>query len=180
MVRGIIQAHDGTISVYSEPGQGSTFTVFFPLLARKTPVQAMESVPKAIPNGSERIMLVDDEQDILHVLSELLRLHGYTVATFSDSREALHHFRQNRHAYDMVITDMTMPGLTGDILGKKLMFSRPDLPVILCTGFSKGIGRKQSLEEGFAAYLEKPIEVENLLRTVRRVFDVDSERLSGE
>ena len=171
VVQGIVQGHGGFISLYSEQGQGTTVKVFFPLLVEREVVEAQEPEVEEIVDGTERILVVDDEQNILGVFSELLTMHGYTVDTFLDSREALHHFRANPEAYDLVITDMTMPGMTGDILGRKLMTNRPDLPVVLCTGFSKTIGREECLRHGFAAYLAKPVEGRLLLKTLREILD---------
>jgi CheY-like chemotaxis protein/signal transduction histidine kinase len=174
VVHGIVQGHDGHITVYSEPGRGTSFRLFFPLLADQDFVSDVNVELPEISGGSESILLVDDEQDILDVVSELIRLQGYSVTTFADSREALHHFRNNPFKFDLVITDMTMPNLSGEFLGKKIMAFRPEIPVILCTGFSKTIGSKQCLEDGFAAYLTKPLEAQNLLRTIREILDASS------
>ena len=174
VVNGIVQGHNGYITVYSEPGHGTTFKLFFPLLARPDVSERVEMKPQEVTDGNERVLVVDDEQNILDVFSELLRMHGYIVTTFLDSREALRNFREDPQAYDLVITDMTMPGLTGDILGKKIMAVRPEMPVILCTGFSKTINREQCLRDGFAAYLTKPVEARHLLLTLREVLDAPS------
>lgn len=139
----------------------------------KQPLQVPLVVKESqeVSDGNEHILVVDDEQNILNVFSELLRMQGYIVTTFLDSREALDNFLEDPQAYDLVITDMTMPGLTGDILGKKIMAVRPELPVILCTGFSKTINREQCLHYGFAAYLTKPVEAHHLFLTLREVLD---------
>lgn len=174
VVQGIVQDHAGHISVSSEPDCGTSFKLFFPLLADQNFIPDVEEEAAAIPGGSEQILLVDDEQDILNACSALIRLHGYSVTTFLDSREALTAFRRDPLHYDMVITDMTMPNLSGEDLGKKIMSIRPEMPVIICTGFSKIIGSEQSVEEGFAAYLTKPIEAKKLLLTIREILDASS------
>lgn len=176
VVQGIVQGHDGHIAVSSDPGCGTSFRLFFPLLAGQDLIPAAEVETVVIPRGNERVLLVDDEQDILDALSGLIRLHGYSVTTFRDSREALTHFRRDPSQYDLVITDMTMPNLSGKYLGKKIMAIRPEIPVILCTGYSKVMGSTQSLQEGFAAYLAKPVEAETLLLTIRETLDAAAGR----
>jgi len=171
VVHGIIQSHEGNISVCSEPGQGTVFNLYFPLLADPLlPTEKTEPVQE-FPRGRERLMLVDDETEILSVCSELLETYGYETTIFSNSLDALHHFKENPAAYDLVLTDMTMPKLSGDVLGQKIMEIKPDVPVVVCTGFSKGMGHGDSLNAGFAAYLTKPVEAGELLFTVRRVLD---------
>jgi signal transduction histidine kinase/CheY-like chemotaxis protein/HPt (histidine-containing phosphotransfer) domain-containing protein len=176
VVHGIVQAHDGHISLYSEPGCGTTFRLYFPLLANQNFIPDGDSERDEIPGGSEHILLVDDEPVILNAVSELISLQGYSVTSFTDSYEALRHFRQNPSGFDLVITDMTMPNLSGEFLGKKIMAIRPELPVILCTGFSKTMGRKKCLEMGFAAYFTKPLEANNLLQKIREILDAPLER----
>lgn len=172
VVHGIVQGHAGHITVTSEPGRGTKFSLFFPLLAEQLFVADIPAELPEIRGGNENILLVDDEQEILDAVSELIRLQGYSVTAFIDSRAALQYFRKNPDTFDLVITDMTMPNLSGEFLGKKVMFSRPDLPVILCTGFSKTMGSKKCIEDGFAAYLPKPLEAQKLLKTIRDILDV--------
>lgn len=171
VVHGIVQDHDGHISLDSEPGKGTSFRIFFPLLPGEEviPRSALEEVK--VSGGDETILLVDDEQDIIDVVSELLQLQGYTVVSFVDSVKALRHFRKNPMQFNLVITDMTMPNLSGKFLGKKIMAITPDMPVILCTGFSETMGRQQSLDEGFAAYMTKPLDSNGFLSTIREILD---------
>ena len=172
VVQGIVQGHNGRISVVSEPGRGTTFTVLFPRLEERageeksTPVDSGQDL-----DGRERVLIVDDETHILEVVSEILTMHGYTVTACASADAALEVFTAAPDEVDLVITDMTMPGMTGAELGRAMLAIRPRLPVILCTGFSRTMGREESLRAGFAAYLEKPVEAEQLLRTVREVLD---------
>lgn len=171
VVHGIVQSHDGHISIYSEPGQGTTFKVFFPLLSDpvSTPLEVLSSAE--LPTGTEKLLFVDDEEDILTVGSELLKSYGYSVTTFNDSLDALAHFKEVPTLYDLVITDMTMPNLSGDLLGKEIMQIRPDIPVIICTGFSKTLNRGEAVNAGFAKYLTKPVEAGELILAIRKVLD---------
>ncbi len=171
VVHGIMRDHDAHICVDSEIGQGSTFKLCFPLLQKQDMLPERMDERIEIPGGSEHILLVDDEQDILDALSGLISLQGYTVTSFSDSCDALEAFRDTPLSFDIVVTDMTMPHLSGESLGKEIMSIRPDIPVILCTGYSKTMGRKKCLEEGFAAFLNKPLEARVLFRTIRESLD---------
>lgn len=172
VVQGIVQSHEGYIVVSSQPGQGTCFSLFFPILYQQEAVVVEYAPePQLVAGGNESILVVDDEQDILSVLSQLLSLNGYQVTTFLDSSEALRHFQENPSRYDLVITDMTMPNLSGEELGREILALRPEIPLILCTGYSKTIDSKRSLECGFAGYLLKPVEAQKLLKTIRDTLD---------
>ena len=177
VVHGIVQSHDGHINVYSEPGQGTTFRLYFPLLSDPELSAESEHIDQDFPRGSERLMLVDDEEEILLVCSEMLHSFGYETKTFSSSEVALQHFEENPERYDLVLTDMTMPHLTGDAFGQKVMALNPNVPVVICTGFSDRLDYKDSLDLGFAAYLTKPVEAGELLFAIRKALD-DREQLS--
>ncbi|AGF79744.1 PAS domain S-box [Desulfocapsa sulfexigens DSM 10523] len=176
VVHGIVQGHDGHITVKSAPGKGTTFELLFPLLADQEIITAADVDLPEVHGGTERILLVDDEKWILDVISELLELHGYTVTTFVSSLEALNHFRKDPSQFDIVVTDMNMPNLSGELLGKQILAIRSDIPMILCTGFSKTMNSKQSFDDGFSAYMTKPIESRTLLRTIREILDASNRR----
>ncbi|MDP3481210.1 MAG: response regulator [Desulfoprunum sp.] len=168
VVQGIIKNHGGAINVYSEPGQGTIFHIFLPKLEGET-VHQTKAVE--LPNGgTERILFVDDEAMLTELGQELLESLGYTVTATLDSREALHLFRSDPQAFDLVITDMTMPGLTGKELARELMAVRPDLPIILCTGFSEQINEKQAKESGIRGYIMKPYTINSLNTILRKVL----------
>ena len=132
--RQIIERSNGHITVESEPGKGSTFTVYFPKVAGGPPSDAVSD--ETLPTGAERILFVDDEESLVEVGEEILAELGYEVMSQTSSAEALALLRDDPSRFDVVITDQTMPELTGLELAKEILAIRPDLPVILCTGFS--------------------------------------------
>jgi signal transduction histidine kinase len=169
VVHGIVTSHRGAVTVYSEPNKGSTFTLFFPAIKEAQPIKKNNDTP--IPKGTERILFVDDESTIVELSQRTLEALGYTVFTCSDSIKALEHVRRDPRAIDLVVTDMTMPRMTGDALAREIMGIRPDLPVILCTGFSSRIDENEAIEMGIRAFVSKPILRADLARTIRKVLD---------
>ena len=126
---------------------------------------------EALPTGHERILLVDDEEQIVFMEKAMLERLGYQVTARTSSIEALEAFREQPDKFDLVITDMTMPNMTGDKLAGELMKIRSDIPIILCTGFSEKISREKADTLGIMGFLMKPIAVKDLAQTIREALD---------
>ena len=169
VVHGIVEGCGGTMTVYSEPDQGTTFNLFFPII--ETALEEKSEKYTIIPTGTEHILFVDDEKPICDLARQVLALLGYVVEIRTSSIEALALFKSKPGHFDLVITDMTMPQMTGDALARKLMTIRPDIPVIICTGFSENITQEKATTMGLKAFLMKPLLKEEMAHTIRRVLD---------
>jgi CheY-like chemotaxis protein len=167
---GIVKDLGGDIKVYSELGKGTVFNVYLPLLSRDE--AAKTSIDTAIlPAGTERILVVDDEAPIVRLEQQMLERLGYRVSTRSSSIDALDAFKANPAAYDLVITDMAMPNMTGAQLASHLIAIRPDIPIIICTGFSEKISEDKARQGGVKGFLKKPLIRADLAKMVRQVLD---------
>ncbi len=169
VVHGIIKHHGGVVTATSQIDEGSTFRVYLPIVKGK--VAPRVRIRSEKPTGSERILLVDDEKALQDIGEQMLQHLGYSVVTAADSREALDLFRQSPEAFDLVITDMTMPHMTGEELARQLLTIRPDLPIILCTGFSEKITPENARRLGIRDYLLKPLTIDQLAAKVRCALD---------
>jgi PAS domain S-box-containing protein len=169
VVHGIVKDCGGMISVESTPGKGSTFNVFFPVIENEQGAENVARVP--LPTGNERILFVDDEEQQVEMGKQVLELLGYRVTTKTSSMEALNVFRAKPDEFDLVVTDLTMPKMTGDVLAKEIMAIRSDVPVILCTGYSEKITPAKAKTLGIKEVIMKPAVVEEIARTVRMVLD---------
>jgi PAS domain S-box-containing protein len=169
VVDGIVRSYGGAVYVCSEPDMGTTFNVFLPTL--KTTITAEKNEIPELPTGDEHILLVDDEPALLDVGQQLLEQLGYRVSTAANGEAALDLFCRAPQAIDLVMTDMTMPKMTGDKLAMELLKIRPDLPIILNTGYSMAISNERALEIGVKAFIYKPLVEAELAGTVRAVLD---------
>ena len=169
MVQGIIKSYGGKIIVNSSLGKGTNFTTYLPV-TRKRKIQR-QYIPEQLPKGTEKILFVDDEAPIAKMGSQGLESLGYKVTIRTSSVEALELFKSKPYEFDLVITDMTMLNITGEKLAIALMKIRPEIPIILCTGYSKKISNETASEIGIKAFAYKPIAKADLARTVRKVLD---------
>lgn len=169
VVHGIVKNCGGAIYAYSIPGKGSIFKVFIPAIERRIYPEEREN--KSLPKGTERILFVDDEPVLGKMGKQLLESLGYKVEIRTNSIEALELFRKQPDRFDLVVTDMTMPDITGENLAVELMNIRPDIPVILCTGFSKNIDEKKAMALGIRAFISKPVLKHEIAETIRSVLN---------
>lgn len=171
VVYGIVESYKGGISVESNSRQGTEFKIYFPIL--KTESNKIRSQEKKILNmqGSERILLVDDEKSIIKLGVRVLQNAGYHVTGINDSTDALNLFISSPNDFDLVITDMAMPGMVGSELSKKILTIRPDIPIIICSGYSEKLEKEKAKVLNVAAYLDKPLDVESLVKNIREVLD---------
>ncbi len=172
---GIVSDHHGAISVHSVQGSGTTFILYFP----RTFSSLQESIPKipsSIPRGEGTLLFVDDERAIVEFSKSLLEGLGYQVLAYTNSLDAIEAFRHNPKAVDVIITDQTMPDCTGEMLAQKMLAIRPDIPIILCTGFSHIMTEKKALSMGVRAFLLKPFSTEDLAQTIQRVLARDTDK----
>ena len=169
VAHGIIAHHEGAITVESIPGQGSTFAVYLP--RSDSPGTAALLTEEPVVGGKERILFVDDETALVHVGRATLHRLGYQVVVCTSSSEALETFRAAPYSFDLVITDRTMPSLTGEALVRELHHLRPDIPIILCTGFSHPVTSEQLRALEVDAFLLKPVMVHEWARVIRQVLE---------
>ncbi len=169
VVHGIVTHMGGLITVDSVPGQGARFQVYLPALQGEAALPAVEV--HALPTGRESVLFVDDEPFQTDMLKHLLGLLGYQVETRNSAAEALDLFKKDPRAFDLVITDMIMPKITGDELAVQLLQIRPDLPIILATGYSENMTEAKAKALGIKAFAFKPLVMEELSRLIREVLD---------
>jgi PAS domain S-box-containing protein len=169
-VYGIVKNHGGDIRVYSEKGQGACFHVYLPVMEKTADVDSLR-LRQPLPTGTEHILLVDDEAPIVHLEKQALERLGYRITSFTGSVDALAAFKDDPSQFDLVMTDMHMPNLTGMQLARELTAVSPGIPIIICTGFSERIDKQSAQALGIKGLLMKPVTQGQMARTIRKVLD---------
>ena len=169
IVHSIVKNYGGFISFLSEPGKGTAFSIFLPALAKELLPENKDT--KHIPLGRERLLFIDDEEVIADMGKALLESLGYHVTISNDSLVALKTFQNNPDAFDLVITDQTMPNLAGAELAKRMMQIRPDIPIILCTGYSTIISQEKAKAMGIKEFALKPLSKMDIAMLIRKALD---------
>jgi PAS domain S-box-containing protein len=171
VVYGIVRNHGGEITVYSEPGKGTTFHVFLKIAETHAAYEDKIYQPGEIQGGNERVLFVDDELELAELGGQVLKSLGYQVVIATSSIEALEIFSNYPSNFDLVITDQTMPQMTGLQLTVELKKIRPDIPVIICTGFSENINEETYKSYGVSDFFMKPVTKREVAAVIRRVLD---------
>ncbi len=168
VIHGIIVSHDGVIDVTSEVGKGSAFTVFFPRVREESESEAETAA--AMPRGTETILFVDDEEDIVTMRTRMLTYLGYRVLPATSPEQALGYFTRGEEKIDLVITVHTMPRMTGLQLASEITTRFPDVPIILCSGYSEAVTLEEALDAGVRRFLAKPVDMRLLAIAIREIL----------
>jgi PAS domain S-box-containing protein len=170
LVHGMVISFGGDIAVYSELGKGTVFQIYLPIVREsKEVIPAKDTAP--LPTGDERIILVDDDKELAQMNKTVLESLGYKVTALTSSAETLDTFQKDPDGFDLVLTDMTMPNITGSELSERILAIRPDIPIILCTGYSGLINEEKAKKLGIREYVMKPVTMKSLAKVVRKVLD---------
>ncbi|MCP3944497.1 MAG: transporter substrate-binding domain-containing protein [Desulfobacteraceae bacterium] len=169
VVHGIVESVGGTIQVYSELGFGTQFYIYFPIVKSFSEKKNIQ-IEEPIQYGTEKILLIDDEKAILTMEKKMLKRLGYQVTSYASSLEALEAFRAAPDKFDLIITDMGMPNIPGDKLSAQLFKIRSDIPILLCTGFSKKISEEKAMSLGIKGFILKPVVLKDLSQKIREVL----------
>jgi len=171
VIHGIVKGYQGGIEIQSKPGKGTLVKVFLPLTVLRYPALDRINDPASGLSGNERILFVDDEDSIVKLGLRMLSRSGYVVTGKTNSVEAFELFRSNPDGFDLVITDMTMPMMTGTDLAEKIMTVRKDIPILICTGFSEQVDEETAKALGIKGYINKPVLMSELSAKIREILD---------
>jgi len=174
LVHAIVDEHDSFLDVHSKPGQGTHFYIYFPIVKPEKKDSILQAPKKQQTQGNETIMIVDDEESIRQTCGNYLQSLGYQVELFENGIEALKRFNVNSIKFDLIITDLTMPGLSGDKLAKEILKIQPEIPIILCTGYSEEVTESKAIQLGISKFVKKPLSNYDLSVIIREIFDNDS------
>ncbi|MDH5698619.1 MAG: PAS domain S-box protein, partial [Nitrospirota bacterium] len=166
VIHGVVTSHGGAIRIDSQEGVGTTFTIYFPCSSVSVVAQQVPSPPSSYC-GKGTVMFVDDELSIVKWAKDMLEELGYMVAVFTNGPEALQAFKQEPDRFDVLVTDQTMPGMTGELLARQVMSIRPECPIILCSGFSYTMNEEKALGIGLRAYLTKPVSMSDMAKALQ-------------
>ncbi|MCK5541819.1 MAG: cache domain-containing protein [Desulfobacterales bacterium] len=175
VVHAIIDEHDGFIKAKSSKGQGTSFYIYLPKVDQEGDLEISKKENRILKSGTETIMVVDDEEDIRIIVKEFLTELGYSVTTFENGAKAYKAFQNDPDYYDLIVTDMTMPQMSGDELSQKILEDRPSTPIIICTGYNEKLTEVQALEMGVQKFVQKPLSNEKLAVFIRTILDKDNE-----
>jgi two-component system cell cycle sensor histidine kinase/response regulator CckA len=169
VVHGIIKSHDGAITVTSTPGEGTVFDIYLPRIEGGEALEPQS--PKSAPREKDVILLVDDEEMMVDVTGRILERLGFDVVAKTSSIDALETFQEDPNQFDLVITDQVMPNMTGTELARNLISIRPDIPVIICSGFPENICHEELSDIGVKEFVMKPISIQKIAAIVQKVLD---------
>ncbi|MEA3240100.1 MAG: response regulator, partial [Pseudomonadota bacterium] len=171
VVHGIVKRYHGFIRTESQPGRGTSFHVYIPVQKKRIVIIEEVEEVETLSTGRERILVVDDEETILELQEMMLKQLGYEVTAIADSQAALEEIRTHPDNFDLLITDQSMPDLSGAELAREVLKIKPHLPIIICTGYSSVLSKEQALSLGIKKYVDKPVKQKELARIVRQVLN---------
>ncbi len=170
VVHGIVESHEGAVNVYSEPGVGTSFHVYLPVFEGEAVPGETQNRIQYNMKGKERILFVDDEKIITDIAYDALSRYGYRINVFHRSTDALEEFQRAPSEYDLIITDMTMPDMSGLDLAEKIRELCPDMPIILCSGYNMFANLKKTRDMRLE-FIAKPIIMSEMIRAIRLIFE---------